>query len=111
MTITDFYVAWHYLHNHEYFKHPEYGKSLSAFSPSLYIMVVRVNPEKDEIDDDNNQNTKTQVWLECGGWMIDPYTQTYTTCHDPELDTGGDTFEEAIINLANLVRNRYRYIF
>lgn len=106
MKITDFYVAWHFLHNHEYFKHPEFGKSMSAFPVSLYIMVVRVNPENDEVDDDKKMNRKTQVWIECGNWIVDAYTQEYTTCHDPELDTGGDTFEDAVISLANIVRQR-----
>jgi len=49
------------------------------------------------------------IWLECGrkGPKIfdDPSIPEgyYPNYHDIELDCGGATFEEAIVNLANLV--------
>jgi len=67
----------------------------------LYIMVVKVNPLTNEVDDDQTKNTKTQVWLEVGPW-----SEQYHT-HDWDLDCGGDTFEEAIIKLADLVKQYY----
>lgn len=51
------------------------------------------------------------VMLECGEWMYPTkgekkmwpdYLGSY--CHDIRLDCGGETFEEAIIKLANLVK-------
>ena len=89
----EFYDAWEFLLEHKMFNR--------YFRDILYIMVVKVNPETCEVDDDNSKNTKTEVWLECGPWSAD-----YNT-HDWDLDCGGDTFEEAIIKLANLVKEWY----
>lgn len=89
----DFYESFHYLNNHIIFaKH---------FSECLDIWVAKVNPETNEVDDDNSKNTKIEIWLECG-----PYCKDFFT-HDIDLDCGGDTFEEAIIELAKLVKDIY----
>lgn len=90
----DFYEAYHFLDNHLLFKD-------KFMSEALFVEVVKVNPMTNEIDDNHVLNTKTQVWLECGGEEDDQFY------HDINLDTGGDTFEEAIINLANLVVSHY----
>jgi hypothetical protein len=76
---------------------------MGSFQQALYIMVVKVNPETNAIDYDRSKNTKTQVWLESGAYVYDDIVDDYVSSHDIRLDTGGDTFEEAIINLANLV--------
>lgn len=101
--MKDFYEAWWYLSNHPNFEHPEYENMMPAFPASLYIEVVKVDPDTLTIEDDSDKNTLTQVWLECGGWEWAPDTEQYETCHNPDLDTGGDTFEDAIIALANLL--------
>lgn len=72
-----------------------------CFRDILYIMVVKINPETCEVDDDESKNTQTQVWLECGPWG-----EEYN-CHDWDLDCGANTFEEAIIKLAHLVKEHY----
>ena len=96
----DFYEAFHYLQEHPYYKN-SYGYSM--FITSLDIAVVKVNPKIDAVDDDNSKNTKVQIWLESGS-----YDDESDACtHDYELDCGGDTFEEAIINLANIVYQKY----
>lgn len=95
----NFYDAWIFLNEHKMFRH--------LFENGLYTMVVKVNPETNEIDDDLSKNTKVQVWLEHGPWekSADAIFPQHT--HDWDLDCGGDTFEEAIIELANLVKKHY----
>ena len=91
----DFYNAWQFLSNHKMFN--------GLFHECLWTEVVKVNPITDEIDDDHSKNTKVQVWLEHG-----PYEEIWGSCtHDIDLDCGGDTFEEAIIKLATLVKKHY----
>ena len=89
----NFYDAFHYLRKHEMFQ--------GNFESCLDIEVVKVNPLTKSIDDDNSLNTEVNVWLECG-----KYSQ-YVNWHDIELDCGGQTFEEAIVELANLVKKNY----
>lgn len=91
---SDFYDAWWFLYNHPMFKN-EYG--YSSFQSCIDIEVVKVNPITSSIDDNKELNTKVEIWLETG-----EYDKNYR-CHDISLDTGGDTFEEAIINLANKI--------
>ena len=99
--MDEFYDAWTFLADHPIFirdddleKEPNYFH----FQRNLGIEVVKVNPETNEIDDDQSLNTKTAVWLECG---------TEENHHDIDLDSGGDSFEDAVIELAKLVREKY----
>lgn len=82
------YKAYHFL------KHHPKGNFMDA----LDIDVVKVNPVTNEIDVDCSKNKQIQIWLETG-----PEIGT----HDCALDCGGDTFEEALIRLARLVRKYY----
>lgn len=92
----DFYSAWYFLEEHKIFN--------DRFSNDLWFEVVKVNPETNAIDyKDQSKNTKVQIWLEHG-----PYDNEWGACtHDLDLDCGGNTFEEAIIKLAELVKNKY----
>ena len=101
LNMIDFYTAWSYLDNHIIFsgRHTTYPDS--RFQQCLDIEVVKVNPETDFIDDDKTLNTKVQIWLETG-----PYLGRYFA-HDIDLDCGGNTFEETIIELASLVKQKY----
>lgn len=92
----DFYTAWKFLENHKMFN--------GLFMNELWIDVVKVNPKTNAIDDDASKNTKVRFWLEHGGYD----KECGSTTHDYDLDCGGDTFEEAIINLAKLVKKHYR---
>jgi hypothetical protein len=93
--VMDFYTAWKFLSSHKMFN--------GLFECGLWTEVVKVNPGTDEIDDDHAKNTKVQVWLEHG-----PYDKEWgSTTHDINLDCGGDTFEEAIVELAKLVKQHY----
>jgi|2_EtaG_2_1085320.scaffolds.fasta_scaffold32620_2 hypothetical protein len=86
----------------------------SAFPQNLDIYLAKVNPTTDMIDDDESKNTKLEIWFE-----VLTYTEQNpnhpewydkfqgASCHDWQLDTGGRTFEEAIIKLALKVRKYY----
>ena len=100
---TNFKSSWDYLCDHKYYHHPKHGYCLSAFPASLYIDVVQVNPENLTIEDDERLNTLTQVWIESGCWVYCEDSGQYEMSHDYELDTGGDSFEEAIVNLAGIL--------
>jgi hypothetical protein len=97
-----FYDAYYFLKNHPLFE--------GRFWEALDIYVEKVNPDTNSIDDDDNKNTKTAVWLETGG-QVPEEERIPIGCspfyHDINLDCGGDTFEEAIIKLANLVLKYY----
>lgn len=67
-----------------------------------------VNPETRAIDDDNSKNTRMEVWLETGPAYFDTYSGQYrSNMHDIRLDCGATTFEEALIELANLIKKYY----
>ena len=67
-----------------------------------------VNPETGAIDNDKSKNTKMEVWLETGPAYFDDYGGRYQrNMHDTRLDCGGATFEEALIELANLIKKYY----
>lgn len=94
----DFYSAWCFLTNHRIFNDEfQYDR--------LWTHVTKVNPKTNELDDDRTKNTKVQVWLECF-----PYNENVDVderFHDTDLDCGGDTFEDAIITLSKLVKEKY----
>ena len=104
---TDFYEAYYFLRNHRIFE--------GDFECALDIYVVKVNPENNHIEDDRALNTHTQVWLETGPTLAQSGEAYYNSrlfkerefTHDPLLDCGADSFEEAIVKLADLVREYY----
>ena len=57
----DFYEAFHFLYEHDMFK----GK----FWESLYVEVVKVDPETNCVENERSRNTKTQIWLETGPYF------------------------------------------
>ena len=126
---TDFYEAWWFLVEHPAFYNPlsvltfnpQHDPDLDAmcygFHSVIDIDFQKVNPETEMIDDDSSKNTKVECWLECGGMYLkrelqpEIYDSDSTAVghyNDPDLDCGGDTFEEAIINMANLVAHHYQ---
>jgi hypothetical protein len=105
---TDFYEAWIFLWNHPIFDRRKGSckrpcSCYSMFEECLDIDVVKVNPRTNRIDDDKSKNTATRIWLECGPWLLEDKLPS----HDPELNCGGATFEEAILTLANKVYAKY----
>jgi hypothetical protein len=108
MKFNNIHDTWMYLTQTEVFWCKEMGElslvGCNCFDLSLNINVVKVNPINNEIDDNELLNTKTQVWLEAG----EPYECEHTGeiiyhSHNINYDSGGDTFEEALIEMANLV--------
>ena len=80
------------------------------FWEALDIDVLKVNPDTNSIDDDSKKNTKTSVWLETGAYIKDDDALSIGCSHfyhDYYLDCGGYTFEDAIIQLAELVMKYY----
>jgi len=98
---TDFYESYHWLYNHPLFQEKIKSNYRSHFYQCIKIDVVKVNPETLIIDDDKSKNTKVVIWLECG-----KYNKKYEW-YGIGLECGGDTFESAIIELANLVMEWY----
>lgn len=92
----EFYAAWIFLSEHKIFN--------DRFNNDLWFEVVKVDPDTNAINYKNSsKNTKVQVWLEHG-----PFDKEWGACtHDIDLDCGGDSFEEAIIKLAELVKEKY----
>jgi hypothetical protein len=106
---TDFYESYNYLEHHSIVQHD----GNYYFNRCLDVEVVKVDPSTNEINfEDESKNTKTTVWLEFGPIVEDTYNDfltRYIPSHDIDLDCGGDTFEEAIIKLANLTYDKYGY--
>jgi hypothetical protein len=116
---TDVHLSWLFLLHHPIFR-GDLPLLDHRFKSNLDINIVQVNPETDAIDDNPLLNTKTQVWLECGhtiNWREsgDEAVWKYSkdgvvdNVHDYKLGSGGDTFEDAIVNLAEKVRLEYGY--
>jgi len=95
-----------------------YERTGGGFLECVEINPTFVNPETAMIDDDHSKNTRLDVWLESGGWIdralrnddstlkVTRYDR-YEACHDPVLDCGGTTIEEAFLELA--VRVKFYY--
>lgn len=115
----DFFEAWWYLNTHGAFidKKLKYdtenrGSKIpviwSAFEQLLDIYVTKVNPDTNEVDDDKRKNIMTEIWLELSHYEEDKdFPGNFLATLDTRLCCGGKTFEEAIINLANLVKKYY----
>lgn len=119
----DFYNAWHYLNWHpafwKFYGSPDdphadrfHEKCLvedRGVEHCVEISVAKVNPASGSIDDDPALNTKTEVWAEIGmlRWPSENFREYDVHIHDYNLDCGGDTYEQAITNMARLVHDKY----
>lgn len=119
--IDNFFDAWYFLKDHPaFFYKGKWGElNQSGFEENLDIIVVKVDPSTGETTDDANPNGKVTFWLEAGGFddvsesekdFFPPeseYFQKGIPVHDTRLDCEGNTFEEAIMALAELVMRHY----
>lgn len=113
--LDTFYDCWWYLNETKFYLDHNNSvldglESESMFTSSLDIEIVKVDPKTDCIDFDHpEKNTKTRVWLESGEqWLDTTFGNVWrNNCHNVNLDTGADTFEEAIIKLARKVQTKY----
>lgn len=111
----DFHTAWHFLTEHPIFKESPHEYAFTHFDTTMWIDVVKVNPINNHVEDDAALNTVTRVWVEQGPWITthmlpdteSGYLPQGCSSHDYRLDSGGATFEEAIIQLAKKVRYFY----
>lgn len=78
----------------------------AAFIDNIVLIYVKINPETNSITD-TDADTQVQVWLESGPQEWNDALQDYIPTHDPDLDCGGDTFDDALIALANKVKEHY----
>lgn len=91
----EFYKTWWWLEEN----HPWSLRKID-------IALMKVNPETGKVDDNSLKNTKMEYWIEGGPYENDDDAGLIQT-HDPKLDCGGDTFEEAIMKYAELIREHY----
>lgn len=108
----DFYCAYRFLDRHPANqRRPRLGTATglgpgSRLHENLHFDVVKVDPrtgrvehEKGSLVPDRKRNTATAVWVEWG-----PYDEAEgMPSHDARTDTGGSSFEEAVVRLAHNV--------
>lgn len=114
--MNEFFEAWYFIALHP-MNNGYKGWEMSMYD--LDIHIAKVDPETRIVTDDPERNTHIEVWLEFGPYEYmdskdDPELykdvkeyDRWRRTHDPRLDCGGDTFEEAIIKLAHLVKEHY----
>jgi hypothetical protein len=106
----EFFDAWGYIENHP-ISVDKHGTSY--INQILVVDVVKVDPDTERIADIRSKNTKVRIWLEYGpllrpGEPYFPEGQKWPIpTHDVDLDCGGNTFEEAVIKLAGLIKDAY----
>lgn len=85
----------------------------AALSSNLDIYFTKTNKPggHGRVDDDDSKNKYVECWLEFGPeeYMPVPWDKRtrLTHTHDWRLDTGGSTFDDALVNLAKLVKKHY----
>lgn len=82
-----------------------------AIEMNLSIFYAKVD-DTGYVNDDPAKREFTEVWLELGpeeyDYPADWYEETdRLEYHDPDLDCGGPTFDEALVELAKLVLEHY----
>lgn len=84
--------------------HPIYdGRFFECTDFDLAMVCSRT--KKHESSDSRFANDAWEVWVESGPYIVsDDYSGL---SHDVSLDCGGWSFEEAVVHLAHLVRQRY----
>lgn len=92
------------------YDHPEYNSGKRSVA-EVEITPHMVNPINNTIEKDKSLNTKLQWWIEVMYEDYiedgDPHEYGYHSVHDWEVDTGGDSIDEAIDNLYEEVKARY----
>jgi hypothetical protein len=87
----------------------EYGSGLEreAMTGNLNIHYAKTDGRR--INDDHIKNIHTECWLEFGEMKqtVSDGCLHVAHFHDPRLDCGAPTFDEAIVKLARLVRKHY----
>jgi hypothetical protein len=110
--LTDFYCAWRWLNEHPIFYrcHRElHERSLTddrgILDSCVEVKPVKVNPKTARISEDDTKNTKLEFWVEVFPRSIKP--EHNVSLHDYLRDTGGDTYEKAIITVAKSIYDHH----
>lgn len=109
------YESWCYLEDHNLFNlvssYAVNGEEKTfrdtRFGANLDVQAVKVCPDSLSIEKDESRNTKLQIWLEPG--VVAIIDGEVVSAGDYGLHCGGDTFEDAIINLAQIVKREKRF--
>lgn len=111
-----FVAAWDHLLTHPLFTHQHRDvlknplfthADISLFQEGLEVHVCLVDPATNLESEDESKNTKALVGLEvCVAVEDKSCPRGFYLAHDMSLDLWGDSFEDAIIALSALVRDR-----
>ena len=83
--------------------HPKFTPYGDGGINCLQVNIAKINPKTGKIDKNEDFNTQIEIWLEGGPW--DNGEGQYL--HDIDLGCGAETYEEAIIKFANLIKQKY----
>ncbi len=100
MSSKEAHDAWWWVANHPKLEYDNCMEPHIDLSPHLVDPVTRC------VEDDHSRNTHVEWWIECGAYVDDEHHGLMAS-HDCNLDCGGDTVEEAFINLKKLVLEHY----
>lgn len=114
------YDAFWFIHNHpagwEIWQDSNKNKYIvqQCGRMNFDISPNKVNPKTKIVDKDKKKNTKVEWWVENGysilkdsRYLKDDEVLVSELCHDVKLDCGGDSYDEALINSAKLIRKNY----
>lgn len=95
--IEGFLDAWKFLENHHMFQNEE---------RNMFLRCLEIKVEETA---DQEGVVTTRIRLRCSRWCMadDTGLGEPLAIYEPELDSVANTFEEAIVMLANLVYARY----
>ena len=89
-------------------EHAVRGYLDTSFAAVLEVVAMRVDPITRRVEDDPTRNTHVEIWLESGPGLTEPGSPGGSVpWHDVDLDSSGDTFETALIRLAQRVSAKY----
>ncbi len=84
---------------------------------SISVLPIFVNPVTNSVDEIKRKNIKIRYWVETGHTVVygaygnkigeQPGNEQSSHCHDHRLDTGGNTWDEAIINIGQNIYKLY----
>ena len=86
----------------------EFGLEREAMDCNLDIFYTKVD-ERRRVNDDKSKNVNVECWLGFGTieQSVSDGVLHMTHYHDPDLDCGAPTFDEALVKLAKLVKRHY----
>jgi hypothetical protein len=109
----DFYTAWHWLQNHPIFwyfgprrKHESTLCYDRGTDEGLEFRPAKVNPNTLRISNRRTKNTLLQMWVEVFPSSMHEDGRDLRL-HDVECDTGGATYEEALLKAAEEIYRRH----